>query len=445
MIQVIIFILSTMVAALVFSRKYKILPIFALILFLFTIDYTNYYFNIDSSISGYLVKIYIEILFVFASLKYVTRVAKGKKTKKYILSILLLAIAFLVIGMAKNGALNAILDWRTSILPVALAFLLVHSNILDSRTTRRAIEFFCVLTILNSILAIYQYNAFDGNAESSWRYNFLVEARQNNESNTEERFVNYQIVRDDKLRASGIFVSALQYSYIAAMAAFYLLLKLFLEQRKKLIIRAVYTAAFLVLFAGVIVSQVRASLIILAICIAAFFFFVKRSKHTIVFSTKKSVALIIFSYALILFVLFFFGGDALDDSAAGRVPQYLKAISEFTVLGAGLGKYKGQFDSYFVYGTMTFGIAFFIIPLIYARLFSSAFSLAPRLPENEIIIIFAFGISISAAIISLFQHLSGSIYYYMTWILLVISAYSVKHKSDHAIEVNYLNNWSSRS
>jgi hypothetical protein len=429
-----------MVAALVFSRKYKVLPVYALILFLFTLDYTNYYFNIGSSVSGYLVKLYIEVLFIFSSLRYIARAAKSKKAKKIALLILSFAIAFLIVGIAKNGALNAILDWRSSILPIALAFLLVHSNILDHRTTRKAIEFFCLLTILNSMLAIYQYSSFDGNAESSWRYNFLIDARQNNESNTEERFVNYQIVRDDKLRASGIFVSALQYSYIAAMAAFYLFLKLFLEQKKKLLMRAIYTAAFMVLSAGIVVSQVRASLMILAICIAAFFFFIKRTKRSIVFDTKKSAFLIVSSYALILFVLFFYGGDALDSSAAGRAPQYLKAISEFTIVGAGLGKYRGQFDSYFVYGAMTFGIAFFMIPFVYSRLFSSAFRPAPRLPENEIIIIFAFGISISAAIISLFQHLSGSIYYYMTWILLVISANLVRRKSDQAIEVNYLNN-----
>lgn len=298
-------------------------------------------------------------------------------------------------------------------------------------------KFVCVLTLLNTSLALFQYITFNGDPQSSWRYDFLVDARQNNESNTEERFVTYQIVREDKLRASGVFVSALHYSYLAALSAFYVFLQMMAVRKNKFIFYSLYSTLFIFFVAGMLASQVRASLIMLALCLISYFFCTNRSLDNIYFSVKKTIALIVVSYTALFAVLFKFGADSLDASAAGRAPQYIKAISDFSVLGAGLGKYRGQFDSDIVYGVITFGVFYFIIPLVFINLFKKAYSKQVKQGySNNAIVILGFCVAISVAIVSLFQHLSGSIFYYVAWLLLITSA--TRKSSNFSKSINQL-------
>lgn len=435
MIQSIIFLLSLAIAALVFSKKYRLIPLYMFIVFLFTLDYANYYFKIDSSFSGYLIKTYAEILFIFTAAHFATQQLKTKKTKKIIVFAFIFIALTLAIGITKNGALNALLDWRSSILPIALPLLLSYSKIVNLDTARKLMGFVCLLTLLNTALAIFQYTTFNGDPQSSWRYDFLVDARQNNESDTEDRFVTYQIVREDKLRASGIFVSALQYSYLAAMSAFYIFLQITIVRKNKFVFYSGYSLLFMILIGGILASQVRASLIMLAISIISYLFCTSRSSTRISFFTKRAFALIFASYTALLVVLFKFGADSLDASAAGRAPQYLKAISDFSLLGAGLGKYRGQFDSDIVYGIITFGIAFVLIPLMFVTLFRKAFNKQANYSDgNSVILILAFCITTSAATVTLFQHLSGTIYYYMAWLLLITSANRESNNTSNPIK-----------
>jgi hypothetical protein len=283
-------------------------------------------------------------------------------------------------------------------------------------------HFVYILTILNTMLALYQYATFNGDAQSTWRYDFLVDARQNNETETEDRFVNYQIVRDGNLRASGVFVSALQYSYTAALSAVYAFVMLLSTWKRKPLIAIGYTSALALLILGMLASQVRASLVIFFISSAAYFICTKRTNSTTSYSSKKAFLLILCSYLGLLLTIFVFGANSLDASAAGRAPQYIKAISEFSIIGAGLGRYKGQFDSDIVFGALTFGALFLVIPILFVQQIKK-FSLRKDASSDGCaqIVTFGFCIATAAASVSLFQHLSGTVFYYMVWILLAAS------------------------
>lgn len=433
MIQFLILFLSIATASLVFTKKYKLIPIYMLFVFLFTIDYANYYLKIDSSFSGYLVKMYTEILFTFTALYFIANSLKSNKTNKTALYMLLFLALTFAVGISKNGALSAILDWKSSILPIALPLLLTYSKIVDSKTINKLVGFICLLTLANTAIALFQYSTFNGDPQSSWRYDFLVDARQNNETENEERFVTYQIVRDDKLRASGIFVSALQYSYLAAFSAFYIFLQILTVKKNKLFLYLGYSTLFLTFILGMLASQVRASFIILIVAIATYYLCTKRSPIGITLLTKRAFTLILVNYSILLLTLFIFGADSLDASAAGRAPQYLKAISEFSVIGAGLGKYRGQFDSDLVYGSLTLGVMFLFIPYLFVTMFRKASSKqALYSDKNAYTVTLAFCIATSVATVSLFQHLSGTVLYYVTWLLLITSATRVSNPSSQA-------------
>lgn len=441
MIQLLILFLSVATALLVFTKKYKLIPIYMLFVFLFTIDYANYYLKIDSSLSGYLVKMYTEILFVFTTLYFIASSLKSNKTNKIAFYTLLFLVLTLAIGINKNGALSAILDWKSSILPIALPLLLIYSKIVDSNTIKKLMGFVCLLTLLNTTIALFQYSTFNGDPQSSWRYDFLVNARQNNETENEERFVTYQIVRNDKLRASGIFVSALQYSYLAAFSAFYIFLQILSVKKNKFVLYLGYSTLLLTFILGMLASQVRASFIIFLVAIATYYTCTKRSPTGITLLTKRALTLILVNYSILLLTLFIFGADSLDASAAGRAPQYLKAISEFSIIGAGLGKYRGQFDSDLVYGSLTLGLIFLFIPLLFVTMLRKTSSKqALYSDENAYTVTLAFCIATSVATVSLFQHLSGTVLYYVTWLLLIASATRVSspiHKPSIAKNKTY--------
>jgi hypothetical protein len=177
-------------------------------------------------------------------------------------------------------------------------------------------------------------------------------------------------------------------------------------------------------------SQVRASFIILIVAIATYYICTKRSPTGITLLTKRAFTLILANYSILLLTLFIFGADSLDASAAGRAPQYLKAISEFSIIGAGLGKYRGQFDSDLVYGSLTLGVMFLFIPYLFVTMFRKTSSKqALYSDKNTYTVTLAFCIATSVATVSLFQHLSGTVLYYVTWLLLIASATRVSSPS----------------
>ncbi|WVM88262.1 hypothetical protein UMZ34_18900 [Halopseudomonas pachastrellae] len=276
------------------------------------------------------------------------------------------------------------------------------------------------LMTLNSIYAVFQSYTFNGNIEEYWRYTFLLEEKLKANPEYETRFIYYQLLRDDELRSSGLFVSALQYSYSAAFASFYFIVKIFgAVKTKQTGLLTLYIAGAAICIAGVLASQVRASLITLIISLATYFAcYHPRGKEK--FKHRRALLLLsasVLTYALALLLF----GTKFDSSVQGRIVQYTYGLQNFKITGFWPGSFKGQFDSYYLYASMTFGAALFFWIYFILTSYSSIYkkinsaNLSPKENFNTVI---AFCTIPAAMVLACFQHLAGSLYYQIVWLLL---------------------------
>ncbi|VDA96518.1 hypothetical protein BANRA_04433 [Klebsiella pneumoniae] len=152
---------------------------------------------------------------------------KKKGVDKLFFVCIFVSMIYVIYSMAKDNSISRIiLDWRDTVAPVLIMYLMVRTNVINFDDGDRILHFIALMVVGNSIIAIIDYYNFNGIAESSWRYDFLIDLNLKTDSDYESRMVVYQIVRNGNLRSSGLFVSALQYSYIAGMFCFYFYLKL---------------------------------------------------------------------------------------------------------------------------------------------------------------------------------------------------------------------------
>ena len=402
----ILFIISLGFALLIFT-KYKVYSLYFLISHYFLIDLYNYKFGNDDALT-FLSKSYREILLVFLFFYFFLNIEKLKK--QYVSSIVLVILIIILLGVGAyyNGFSNAVLDWRYTLSPILIALLLSISGILNLEILRKISTFLLLLVTLNSFIIIIQYYSFDGNFQGNWRYDFLNE--QNLKINPEyiERMTQYQIVRGDELRSSGVFLSALHAAYITALISVYSFICSILEIKNY---RFFYFFIFLTNFIALYLTQVRVGFLIIILSLISFSMCVFLKKYT-----PRSVIIILIISTILFVSLLFLNQDMLDESILGRIPQYLYLFENFNLFGHGLGSYYGKFDSYYVNGFLTFGIlfAFWILYIIreYINIFSDL-----SYSKNSILVL-AYCSIIPALLFSLMQHFIGSLYYLVIWFLL---------------------------
>jgi len=441
----ILFILSVFInifaAGLLFTRA-KSVAVYVLFGYYFFIDYFNYLIGLDAGLIGYVSKIYPDVFFAFLSIYFIAKVNSEGDLRQFIPVFIGLAVAclYMAVAIIKGVSVGtAFLDFRSCVVPILMAYMLVRADILDSYKLNLVLKLCGYLILFNALLAIFQYYNFDGLPESSWRFDFLQELNLRKNADYETRMVVYQIVRDDNLRASGLFVSALTFSFLAAYYCVFYIISLF---ESKLEVRNLikYTFYICVLLSGIYCSQVRTSLIIVFISMFFLAFFVSKRVDGIKFKAKSAL-LSASSLAIATFVLIIFLGErALDASSFGRVNQYLTLMGNFNAVGYGLGSYKMTFDSFYIYGLMTFGIIFaiyFVYSLIlYLRAFNHFNITLPDLGVSDSLIVKLGFVSIPTLIyVMSIQHTEGSIFYFVN--LLVLSSVCHIHKVNQIKNYDY--------
>lgn len=417
---IIVALLSLAAASTVFFGRARPLASYALIVFYVGIDYSNYVFHLGGSLAGTLAKSFKEMLFFSLLLLVAYSVAKRRLVAKEVLVLLVASTLLLAYGAFSNGFFAAAVDWRDSVLPVVTAALLAACGLLTERRLSRLVTFFALVIAVNSIFAVFQYYTFNGDAESSWRYDFLLQESLRADSYFETRLIEYQITRGGDLRSSGLFASALQYSYSAALACFYFYCASCRKLSRGRVLAAMFPMALMLVCAlGVYVSQVRASLVIVVVSIAV---------HAFAFSAKGGgqysvgrAAVIGFGCvgAFVTSLILFYG--SFDGSVQGRVPQYALVLEEFKLLGHGVGTFRGRFDSYYVYGLLTFGAVFILWMIWVFLLYRKAFGGLDREWEKGGDLVlrgFIFSSIVPALVIACFQHFSASLYYQLIWVML---------------------------
>lgn len=410
--------------------KYKKLTLYFLFIYYFGINYLNYIMGSSQGVENFLIKAYPDVLMLSLMLRLVvviTRGSDGNIRKKGVDKFFFVFVIFSLISVAYsvargNSISRIILDWRDTAAPVLIMYLMVRTKVINFSDGDRVLHFIALLVVGNSVMAIIDYYSFNGIAESSWRYNFLIDLNLKTDSDYESRMVVYQIVRNGNLRSSGLFVSALQYSYIAGMFCFYYYLK-FLNSLRWLnfVGLSISLISMIICLVGVYVSQVRTAFLIIAFNIL-FYHLCLSYKNNFSFKPKLTIFLAAIG-SLGMFYAIYYLGESADASSYGRLAQYAIMITEFEPLGAGLGAYKGLFDSFYVYIILTIGIPALYFIYYFNKKYISIFSVK-NIEIDKSYIPFI-GVCFTAFPVMMlamsFQHVAGSIYYTLNFLTFFIS------------------------
>ncbi|MBL5902090.1 hypothetical protein [Serratia fonticola] len=428
-ILLVLSLLINMATPLIVLSKFRKYSVYIFFFYYFNIDYINYLIGFNQGLIGYALKLYPDVFFGSLLLRMFlynnsegTNGNSSVKINVFFLGFIGISCAYMVYGVINgNSVSRVILDWRSCAIPILVAFLVAKTKLLSFSEFSRVVSFCAILVVINTLIAIYQYITFNGLAESSWRYNFIKELQSRNDENYEERLVVYQVIRGDDLRASGLFASALAYSYVAGMYCFYFYTKIFKRiNSQNLLTKVLQLLAMIICAVGVYVSQVRSAFIIIAFCMICHFIGINR-KHGGVVKLKPTL-LMTFSL-LASFLMFIYlslaGPDQLDASSYGRVLQYIQLIESFSLFGAGLGAYKGLFDSFYIYGFMTFGISFLLFVFYFIKYYIKTFKSTKLIGTiSDSMLVFCFTAFPSMILLMSFQHVAGSIYYTLNFFIL---------------------------
>ncbi|WP_340064178.1 hypothetical protein [Ascidiimonas aurantiaca] len=166
----------------------------------------------------------------------------------------------------------------------------------------------------------------------------------------------FNMVRDNELRVTSVFVSPIIFAQFLSIIASFLLAYYVKVIRKK---KFTIFALVLIALYGIVLSQVRAGLIFLAIT----------SFSILIFRRFKQYYLLTLSIPLLLVALTFFGLlflKAGDASSVGRIAQYKDFFNNFSFIGYGLGEKKAiiHYDSLVISSVTAFGL----LGLLYFKL-----------------------------------------------------------------------------
>ncbi|HHT7538066.1 TPA: hypothetical protein ACT1UY_000428 [Raoultella planticola] len=410
-----------LITPIVVLSKYKKIAIYCLFTYYFGIDYLNYNLGLSQDLVNYIIKAFPDVLMISLLLRLFLFDANKKRksgtdintgANGFFIYFMIISFIYILYGIAKgNGLARAILDWRDVGVPVLDMFLIVRTKVINFNDGHNLLNYIAFLVVLNAVKAIYDYYSFNGLVESSWRYDFLIELNLRNNPDYESRMAVYQIVRNDNLRSSGLFVSALEFSFIAGMFFFYYYLK-FLNAIKfnnaKLFVYSV--ASMFVCFVGVYVSQVRTAFIIIVFNVIFYHLCFKRNDG-ISFRPKLTLVLATFC-SLIMFVIIYYLGDSADASSYGRLAQYIYLVSVFNPLGVGFGGYKGMFDSFYIYGLLTFGAPALYFIYFFVKRYVLVFKDKLYIDNDYLPLLGLMFTAFPVMLLAMsFQHVAGSLYY----------------------------------
>lgn len=319
-----------------------------------------------------------------------------------------------MIGLATShvAIFDALLDARVLITPVAVAVLFstaVRIGRKEARSLRRTLLGLGVAVVA---MGVAQFVSFDGSLVSSWRYEFLLRLKLEQNPDFPVHAIQYSIVRNGMLRASGPFISALDFSmFVASIGLLGFVSMMRLRKRR-------YGMILLVAVVGIAVSQARIGFVVLGLgmLLTVLFGFRNKAVRGIALMGPAFSILAVFGYMI-------WGGGLNDPSSLGRIPQYVFGLERMSAVGHGFGSYHGRFDSYYLYSGLTLGIG---AVLILAAVLSAVVRLERhdrhcllRSRDDEVATLVRFSLVNTLVLFVVFSvhHTAGSVYYFMSFLL----------------------------
>jgi len=288
----------------------------------------------------------ITIYIIQKTIKDNFRFSKGELI--FWLSIAFFSIYGLTLGIS-NGIVPVIKSWRSYLFPFVFFYLIAYFLDVKKDSFFKFINYLIIFfgTVM-AIYSIYSFLIFSGNLNDIWDYKFVLDAKMK-AGLIDARFVDYQFLRNGNLRASGFFVSALEYAMFMPIPT---LLSFGYFKFNKNIKKIFFAIITVINFFGIYVAQVRAGILLVFMGIILMFLIDK---------FKPSLRYLLFSQFLLIMVTFLsmiFGDYVHDASALGRILQYVMAFMNFKVIGYGLGSkfVTTMFDSWYISIFMLFGV-----------------------------------------------------------------------------------------
>lgn len=325
-----------------------------------------------------------------------------------------ISILTLSLGTVKYGFSSAFSDWRDIFLYLFIVILFRDLNLFHKISRNKIENIFLTLSFLSSVLAIYNYLTFNGDYTSEWRYELLLQAKLNQSEDFLEHFVSYQLMRDGNLRASGFFVSALEFAFFSATCLILAMIKY--KSLNSIKSKIGYISLITVLFIGIYCSQVRtAYIIIILYFLINLMMRLMRNRFFLYRVIAISLPFVVVSFLILFHAL-------LDTSAASRYYQYREVFTSINfIIPAGLGAFKQQYDSYFLYLIANMGLfGFVVIFYIYKRAISKSKYEIQQFTSHTILFITVF-------FVMSMQHVAGTFYYIL---ILTFLYWPIRNKNE---------------
>ena len=406
-------------ALLLLEPRTAFLTVFPFVVYLVVYDYL--FLHLEQSLGHpvILAKSFSEVLLVMSLVVVFVVQASRRVWRPHTFSLIGLLAVVTVTGLAvaRAAPISALEDYRVLLAPIVLAGLLsltVQPRPVDLRRLRMLLLGLGVVTVL---IAAVQHATFDGDLTSTWRHDFLLALKLEQNPEYRPHMIQYSIVRDGSLRASSVFISAIDFSVFAAFFGILAFVSLVVRRRPE------YLVWVGVAIVGVAVSQVRIGFIVLAFGCAVTLLLTSRWRGVRLAAMLSPLGVIATILAYVAL-----GGGLNDPSSMGRLPQYAFFLDAFSVSGSGFGSYRGRFDSFFIYAGLTLGAGIVLLGLTIAWTATRLERVDRQLGvcrahvEERIAVRFALVQLLSAIVVFSVHHTAGSVSYFLVFLLAFIAA-----------------------
>lgn len=297
-----------------------------------------------------------------------------------------------------DGISNVITGLRLYFMPIIIPYFMYRGKMLNKLSIKPIIYVLAILALFNVVYAMIQYYSFNGDLSELWCYQY---GEGDGEQNAIDKS-SFNFIRNDKLRAIGVFVSSITLTTFFATVMILSVINL-----KKILSIPIA----IILLYGIYLTQTRVGFVAIFLMIGLICFKKIFRKAKLGVMITIPIMAIVFTFGSI------FIGNIDDLSALGRIIQYAKIPELFTLIGYGVGNEEHvlvRFDSLYISVLMAMGV--FSIGYLYYFIYISRiiYGYADKLSYS--VSLFA----ISCLYLFAFQFMAGSATFKILFLLIYI-------------------------
>lgn len=324
---------------------------------------------------------------------------------------LLIFVIGLLVSFSKGQSVSNIIQGiRLYVSPIVTPYLLYKYKLFDGLKVdllNRCFVFLLGFLLMYSVVQVY---SFDGNLSHLWFYRFYDDLLVNPIDTA-----SFNYIREGDLRATAVFVSSIHLTVTFFILALYFF-----------IMKVKYWPLWCILaLYGIELTQTRVGYFLIFVCIGIHIFrrvFPNRTQYYIIPLLAIGVTMLSLIFQLIS-----------DESALGRLVQYVTFMNNFHIMGNGLGdKFALVFyDSFYI----SLFIAFGILGVIYISCYLKILKILTRklliTDESELkkLLMFTVFLGYSVLYLFAFQYVAGAFPFVFIWLLIFISLSQISTSS----------------